>query len=935
MGGLRFNPAGFFSEAGRFNHFDGLNPFGPCATSDPAADPALAGLAGGGGAGAVIAPAGTKRVGFGGSGLLEDDGDVEARFRDLSPDVAIQLRVVQALVASASPVGQAIKSKNYMIDARTYIDKFLKAENAIDLMQVMDSLQPEGLFYLGKGEGTPGNVPSDPSTFNTFPSYAIHGHAPIAGVEYNKLAMSYRIIQALLNRDFTFLKTSFVAPIQKDEDLERFRAGFIKMLGPDSEGQLEFNPEKLRAFLAHMASHDLGKVAAFKLAFETASSDVLLVNHDNVLAEALAMGFHCLTPTYREKLTQEGRDLFMAAVKAAAQMNFPQIPQGEAAPSMLASMMGMSGEEVEFFMYHLMFDTYGAKGFQNPTQPWLPAFFHPLLEKAIPHLKAATSGDEGFDPIAAFSNIIKQGIGSMANHLDLKTSEGLALARLMGHFPSRMGAATAEEIKLLEAKKQAAREAGAHDDAVKAIKLTDEEVAGVRLTKTEKLEAFLTAWDRLNDAQRRNLINAYGANGIDKGSHGLTMQYAPQLIENAFYYYTDVDHLPAAEALAKALDACLPFIARVGEKIGDLLADRPETIPAFMVNFQKAADVVKKPATGGVPTFSPDILKISDILITGGVDGVNVAIKPAVGPVLVTGDALDGLVEKIAAKIQSLDPAQGKFKFLLDLDGTVIGSGPDDQISDEVLEALTKLSAHPNVEIHIITHTGKSATINKLLAIPGINIIGDAGGYKLATDGSVAEWYVDDKYVQAVNQYWSVFAGIVKYHLDQIPEPIREKVTHQIKKLSQDVVYDKKDSELVARMDTVLQAIAADIEKYISDKGLSDLFKSYIRQNSDGGAELYWDLKVNTPVSKDMPVARIVNPGDYVLLADDDSKYGIAMHMAAYGIVGREHAYTVFVEGNSRGPSKDPKTLSRLTHAVADVRELDFLLVQVANSLPE
>lgn len=283
-------------------------------------------------------------------------------------------------------------------------------------------------------------------------------------------------------------------------------------------------------------------------------------------------------------------------------------------------------------------------------------------------------------------------------------------------------------------------------------------------------------------------------------------------------------------------------------------------------------------------------------------------------PKVVTEDAVEDLVNQVIQRLEAKKAAgePGDLVLLLDIDGTI--ASRHGEIDDATVNALHALSQVDGVKINIVTHSGKWETLRKLIGIKGIDVIGDSGGYKWASDGSVAEWYVDEKYVQAIEEHREALAAIIDRHLPEIPLHVRK----QIKVLSMDVDYDQDEmsDEDLKSLGEVIQKIHADCLSYIEEHDLQELLVSSERARKNGDVEVgrYWDLKIRQSVMKDMPVPHLIGEDDVVIVADDDSKYGIPMALAAYDIVGKENSFTFYVAGHSRGEATDVSKLAKLSH---------------------
>lgn len=300
----------------------------------------------------------------------------------------------------------------------------------------------------------------------------------------------------------------------------------------------------------------------------------------------------------------------------------------------------------------------------------------------------------------------------------------------------------------------------------------------------------------------------------------------------------------------------------------------------------------------------------------------NLRIEDIHFPTQLNDSNLLNLAQEIASRVKTLQQkGSGKLKILLDLDGTIIGK--HDDITPESLKLIRTLSQIEGIEIHFVTHTGKDKTIAALLQIPEISLYGDAGGYKLNSDGTVATWYIEQKYVDAILEHRDSFSQIIDKHLQGAPRAIKK----QVKILSLDVVFN---DELLqdSQVRPYLEKIHAEISEYITNNRLEEFFRSNLRTD-----KVYWDLKVKARVSKDLPVPNIVSSDDIVIIADDDIKYGAPMQVAAFKRLGKQNTYNILVQGHYRDPGQHLDHLAVMSHAVPNVENMLLFLTYLANEL--
>lgn len=515
---------------------------------------------------------------------------------EIEPDQLLELEMVQRLVTTAL-YGKSTNKAN--MDPREYTKRVLACKNVDDLMILLMQVHPEILQYVGDLEAAPhllnGLDKMEKAEALSFCSTRTIKMLPQAAIEYNKLAVTYWAVICLLNKNYDFLKTDIRSNAAlSDKALDELREFFIETMGVDPTGQLLFNPEKFKAWMALMAIHDVGKIIKFKLMKEAAGLGIASTNHDAVLADLVEQGLDFTLPSYKvlnpdPHSTEPTPDQFLIlqSLAGAAKLNLPQIPQGESPTAMLAELHGMTEEELNFFLLHAMFDTYGAAGGTKPNGPFLMAsFIHAAFWNARPMLAKASQGNSGFDPLDA-DIAMKQKY--VLDNLDITfdnllnpdgslNKERYTLLRLLGHISS----STPEK--------------------------TNRKQAGLDL-----IEAF----DDLPNHIKNAITEAYSITGLSEGQYGRITQYAPLITKNTAIWLmqNETEFRDPNAALKEAYKIILPFIARVMDAV-KIHLNSNEKNGLYMVNFQPAANFANE--------HGPRSLANATIELKGGKDGVAV-----------------------------------------------------------------------------------------------------------------------------------------------------------------------------------------------------------------------------------------------------------------------------------------------------------------------
>lgn len=276
---------------------------------------------------------------------------------------------------------------------------------------------PELTWLTGEVEATPdGQALAN----GTFPSEYYFGKKH---VEFDRTINGILALKWIIDNNRASFVQNQPGPVQlSQERFDRLRAYVMNVFAQVSAATGLSEAEVLDAMYTNIVINDLGKVKSFVEKVK-AQFGVTNVDHDKLLTEALEKDAS-VSPSF-EKLPLSMQAVIIAGLKG--EFNLGQFAQAENVPANLNKIKEMSAHALGYFLVHAVFDVAGAQGHMDPNGAKLmmnPVYDgYELSIRCLEQILEGKSVEEVYDYFLAERT---KGLG-----LDIKTSEGRALARLV------------------------------------------------------------------------------------------------------------------------------------------------------------------------------------------------------------------------------------------------------------------------------------------------------------------------------------------------------------------------------------------------------------------------------------------------------------------------------------------------------------------------